>query len=175
MPPFFMAHTVDGTEVTGAVAQWSADQALDPLAAAAGGQKYILEDDLETVTGPKSLTNDDPPGYTVTGMPDNSQGFAGSGASGPLGGDVTKAEGDVLGITIKGGATAEDTTKSAVATATENGSGKDMTVDLTVKKGIGVTEAKVKAVGSGYVVNERLKVAKADAGTTNDVILYVTA
>ena len=50
-----------------------------------------------------------------------------------------------------------------------------MTVDLTVKKGIGVTEAKVKAVGSDYVVNERLKVTAANAGTTNDVILYVTA
>ena len=169
-----MAIKVNGTEVTDEVANWPANQVLDPLAAAQGGQKYVLASTNATVTGPKTLTNSNPPGYTVTGMPDNSQGFAGSGASGPLGGDVTKAEGDVLGIVTAGGAGA-DTTKSAQATSSENGSGTGMTVDLTVKKDIGVTEAKVKAVGSKYVVNERLKVAKAAAGTTNDVILYVTA
>ena len=30
--PFFMAHKVDGVEVTGPQANWSADQALDPMA-----------------------------------------------------------------------------------------------------------------------------------------------
>ena len=169
-----MAIKVNGTEVTDEVANWPANQVLDPLAAAQGGQKYVLASTLATVTGPKTLTNSNPPGYTVTGMPDNSQGFAGKGASGPLGGDVTKTAGDVLGITTAGGASA-DATKTGVATTSENGSGSSMTVDLTVEDGIGVTEAKVKAVGSGYVVNERLKVAKAAAGTTNDVILYVTA
>ena len=64
-------------------------------------------------------------------------------------------------------------TKEGVATASVNGSGKNMTVDLTVTNGVGVTAAVVKAIGSGYVNNEQIKVAKADAGTTNDVILYV--
>ena len=169
-----MAIKVDGTEVTKEVANWPANQALDPSAAAQGGLKYVLAADMKTAPGPKTLTNSTPPVYKTTGMPDFATGFGGAGASGPLGGSVTKTAGDVLGIAVAGGASA-DATKTGVATATENGSGKDMTVDLTVKDGIGVTEAKVKAVGSGYVVNERLKVAKADAGTTNDVFLYVTA
>ena len=170
--PFFMAIKIDGTAVTGERAGWPGNQTLDPWDAAQGGAKYVLAADMKTAPGPKSLTNSTPPGYSTAGMPDGSTGFGGSGASGPLGQPTTLTEGDVLGIVIPGGASA-DSTKTAVATATINGSGTSMTVDLTVKNGTGVTEAKVKAVGTGYVMNERVKVAKAGAGTTADVELYI--
>lgn len=167
-----MAIKVDGTEVTGGVANWPANQVLDPSAAAQGGMKYVLAADMKTAPGPKTLTDSNPPGYKTTGMPDFATGFGGTGASGPLGGAITNTAADAMGIAVAGGAGA-DATKSGVATATINGAGTNLTVDLTVKDGVGVTEAKVKAIGSGYVMNERVKVAKADAGTTNDVELYL--
>ena len=77
-----------------------------------------------------------------------------------------------MGISVAGGASAAST-PTAVATTSVNGKGTSLTVDLTVTNGVGVTGAVVKAIGSGYVNNEQVKVAKADAGTTNDVILYV--
>ena len=167
-----MAIKVDGTEVTKEVANWPANQVLDPSAAAQGGMKYVLAADMKTAPGPKALTNSNPPGYKSTGMPDFATGFGGAGASGPLGGALTSTTGDVMGIAVAGGASA-DATKTGAATTTINGAGADLTVDLTVTSGVGVTEAKVKAVGSGYVMNERVKVAKADAGTTDDVELYL--
>ena len=106
-------------------------------------------------------------------MPDGSTGFAGSGASGPLGGPVTNTAADALGIAENGGGAAADASVAAAATTTVNGAGTGMTVKLTVKNGIGVTAAEVVAVGSDYVMNERVKVAKATAKTTNDVFLYI--
>lgn len=164
-----MAIKVDGTEVTGEVAGWATNGALDPMA---DQPKYTFNAALTTTTK-SAPTSDNPPGYTTTGFVDGATGFGGSGATGPLGASVTLTAADALGISVPGGATAEDATKSGVATTSVNGSGENLTVDLTVKKGTGVTEAKVKAIGSGYVNNEQIKVAKADAGTTNDVILYV--
>ena len=168
-----MAIKVDGTEVTKEVAGWPGNQTLDPWDAAQGGAKYVLASTNATVTGPKALANDDPPGYTVTGMPDNSQGFAGKGASGPLGGAVTNTAADALGIADNGGGASATTSVAAGATTTVNGSGSGLTVKLTVTKDVGVTAAEVVAVGKDYVMNERVKVAKAVSKTTNDVFLYI--
>ena len=168
-----MAIKVDGTEVTKEVAGWPGNQTLAPLDAAQGGQKYVLAADTKTASGPKTLTNSNPPGYTVTGMPDNTQGFGGKGASGPLGGAVTNTAGDALGIADNGGGASADASVSAGATTTVNGAGSSMTVKLTVKQNVGVTAAEVVATGSGYVMNERVKVAKSVSKTTNDVFLYI--
>ena len=43
MPPFFMAFKVDGKVVTGEVAGWPADQALNPWD---DQPQYLLNDDL---------------------------------------------------------------------------------------------------------------------------------
>ena len=45
MPPFFMAITIDGTEVGGAKGKWPEDQALSPLDPQ---PLYKLSDDLTT-------------------------------------------------------------------------------------------------------------------------------
>ena len=167
MPPFFMAHKVDGVEVTGPQSKWSDDQALDPMA----DQRQFRFNATLTATTNSVPATAAPPNYSVTGMPDGSTGFAGSGASGPLGGGITLTKGDALGIAVAGGAGAA-TTKTGATTATVNGAGTGLTVDLTVTKDVGVTGAVVNAVGSGYVNNERIKVALADAGTTADAYLY---
>ena len=167
MPPFFMAHKVDGVEVTGPQSKWSDDQALDPMA----DQRQFRFNATLTATTNSVPATAAPPNYSVTGMPDGSTGFAGSGASGPLGGGITLTKGDALGIAVAGGAAAA-TTKTGAATATVNGAGTGLTVDLTITKDVGVTGAVVNAVGSGYVNNERIKVALAAAGTTADAYLY---
>ena len=168
-----MAIKVDGTEVTKEVANWPANQTLDPSAAAQGGMKYVLADDMKTAPGPKTLTNSAPPSYKTTGMPDFATGFAGAGASGPLGGAVTNTAADALGIADNGGGASATTTVDGGATATVNGAGTGMTVKLTVTQNVGVTAAEVVDIGSGYVMNERVKVTASVAKTTNDVFLYI--
>ena len=163
-----MAIKVDGTAVTGEVAGWATNGELDPMA----DQPVYTFNAAMTSATKSAPTSDNPPGYSTTGFVDGATGFAGSGATGPLGAAVTLTAADALGISVAGGAAAAST-KEGVATTSVNGSGENLTVDLTVTKDVGVTAAAVKAVGSGYVNNEQIKVAKADAGTTNDVILYV--
>ena len=167
MPPFFMAHKVDGVEVTGPQAKWSDDQALDSMA---DQRQFRFNAALTSTTNSVPATAA-PPNYSVTGMPDGVTGFAGAGTSGPLGGGITLPKGDALGIAVAGGASSA-TTKTGAATVTVNGAGTGLTVDLTVTNGVGVTAAVVNAVGSGYLNNERVKVALADAGTTADAYLY---
>ena len=163
-----MAIKVDGTAVTGEVAGWATNGTLDPMA----DQPVYTFNAAMTSATKSAPTSSNPPGYKTTGFVDGATGFAGSGATGPLGAAVALTADDAMGISVAGGAGAASTAEG-VATTSVNGSGTSLTVDLTVTKDVGVTAAVVKATGSGYVNNEQIKVAKAAAGTTNDVILYV--
>ena len=163
-----MAIKVDGTDVSGEVAGWATNGALVPTA---DQPVYTLNAAMTSATA-SAPTSSNPPGYTTTGFVDGATGFGGAGATGPLGAAVTLTAADAMGISVAGGASSAST-KEGVATTSVNGSGENLTVDLTVTKDVGVTAAAVKAIGSGYVNNEQIKVAKADAGTTDDVILYV--